>query len=206
MSRMMGMLSTARLACSLLLLIGNAANVAHAAASPQSAPAPAASGGAKPKVLILGGGVAGVIAARTLHEQGIDDFVIVEAGGELGGRMMTAKFANLTIEQGPNWIQGTQEGNGPANPIFTLANKHKLKSQFNDWFGSVSTYDKTGFVDWLDVFSKSEDDYAALTVAAGARVDKELVDVSARTGYQLIKAKPQDPHARAAEYYQVGCL
>lgn len=32
-------------------------------------------------VLILGGGVAGVIAARTLHEQGITSFKIVEARG-----------------------------------------------------------------------------------------------------------------------------
>ncbi len=32
-------------------------------------------------VLILGGGVAGVIAARTLHEQGITNFTIVEAKG-----------------------------------------------------------------------------------------------------------------------------
>jgi polyamine oxidase len=39
-------------------------------------------------------------------------------------------------------------------------------------------------------------------VAAGTRVDKSLVDVSSRTGYQLVKAKPQDAHARAAEYYQ----
>ena len=33
-------------------------------------------------VLILGGGVAGVIAARTLHEHGINKFTIVEARGE----------------------------------------------------------------------------------------------------------------------------
>lgn len=33
------------------------------------------------RVLILGGGVAGVIAARTLHEQGITNFTIVEARG-----------------------------------------------------------------------------------------------------------------------------
>ena len=33
-------------------------------------------------VLILGGGVAGVIAARTLHEHGITKFTIVEAHGE----------------------------------------------------------------------------------------------------------------------------
>jgi len=91
------------------------------------------------KVLILGGGVTGVIAARTLHERGIDDFLIVEARQELGGRMMTTTFANRTVEQGPNWIQGTQEGQGPANPLFVLANKHKIKTQFNDWFGSVCT-------------------------------------------------------------------
>jgi len=92
------------------------------------------------QVLILGGGVAGVIAARTLHSQGIEDFVIVEARDELGGRMMTRSFGGKVIEQGPNWIQGTQEGDGPANPILVLANKHGLKSQFNDWFGSVCEY------------------------------------------------------------------
>jgi monoamine oxidase len=39
------------------------------------------------KVLILGGGVAGVIAARTLKENGIKNFVIIEARNELGGRL-----------------------------------------------------------------------------------------------------------------------
>ena len=89
------------------------------------------------KVVILGGGVAGVIAARTLHSQGIEDFLIVEARNELGGRMMTKTFGGKVIEQGANWIQGTQDGDGPANPIQVLANKHRLKTQFNDWFGSV---------------------------------------------------------------------
>ncbi|KAH9477058.1 Polyamine oxidase 6 [Psilocybe cubensis] len=154
------------------------------------------------QVLILGGGVTGVIAARTLHERGIDDFVIVEARNELGGRMQTATFANRTIEQGPNWIQGTQEGNGPANPIFTLAKKHGVKTQFNDWFGSVSTFDATGAVDFLDVFDQSGDDFDNLTVVAGARVDQNLVDLSARTGYGLLKANAKNAHASASEYYQ----
>ncbi|KAF9556448.1 amine oxidase [Agrocybe pediades] len=154
------------------------------------------------KVLILGGGVTGVIAARTLHESGIDDFLIVEARNELGGRMMTTTFANRTVEQGPNWIQGTQTGNGPANPIFLLAEKHKIKTQFNDWFGSVTTYDATGAVDFLDVFDQSGDDYGDLTVFAGGRVDGNLVDLSSRTGYSLINVKPKSAHERAAEYYQ----
>ncbi|KJA15151.1 hypothetical protein HYPSUDRAFT_194639 [Hypholoma sublateritium FD-334 SS-4] len=162
--------------------------------------AAAASNG--PRVLILGGGVSGVIAARTLHQSGIDNFVIVEARDELGGRMMTTTFGGKTIEQGANWIQGTQTGKGPANPIFTLAKKHNVSTQLNDWSGSVTTFDTTGAVDWLDVFDASGDDFDDMTVAAGARVDQNLVDLSARTGYSLIKAKPKTDQERAAEYYQ----
>lgn len=80
------------------------------------------------KVLILGGGVccpllkffefflivpcqvAGIIAARTFHEQGYDNFVIVEARDELGGRLMSHTFGAAgnqhTVELGANWVQG----------------------------------------------------------------------------------------------------
>ena len=111
----------------------------HAVAVPVSS-TPSISASKHHKVLILGGGVAGVIAARTLHQNGIDDFLIVEARHELGGRMMSHTFANKTIEQGANWIQGTQTGNGPANPIFELAKKHNITTQFNDRVYSVSTW------------------------------------------------------------------
>jgi polyamine oxidase len=101
------------------------------------------------KVLILGGGVAGVIAARTLHEKGMDDFLIVEARTELGGRMQDYTIGvpgdQYTIELGPNWIQGTQTGDGPANPILTLARKHHVKNQYNDLDGSISAL-QSGFV------------------------------------------------------------
>lgn len=140
------------------------------------------------QVLILGGGVAGVIAARTLHENGIQDFLIIEARNELGGRMKSRTFGgNTTVELGANWVQGTQTDGGPANPIFELAKKHNIKTQFNDYFGSVSqwfffivmhtvglliaeasaTYDHTGAVDFLDVFNDSIDDYNTLTVSGG---------------------------------------
>lgn len=93
------------------------------------------------KVLILGGGVAGVIAARTLHEQGIDDFMIIEARPELGGRMMSREFGaagnRWMVELGANWVQGTQTGNGPANPIWELAEKHNISMHSSEFFGSV---------------------------------------------------------------------
>ena len=96
-------------------------------------------------VLILGGGVTGIIAARTLHKRGHDNFVIVDARHELGGRMQNKTFGepgkSFTIEQGPNWVQGTQTGNGPANPIFSLTKKHGVKTQLNDFTNSMCKYD-----------------------------------------------------------------
>ena len=95
-------------------------------------------------VLILGGGVTGVIAARTLHDRGHDNFIVVDARDELGGRMQTQTFGSaghsFTVEQGPNWVQGTQTGNGPKNPILSLAQKHGVKTQFNDLFGSLCAF------------------------------------------------------------------
>ena len=72
-------------------------------------------------VLILGAGMTGIIAARTLHEQGINDFIVLDAKAEPGGRMSPKTFGvpgrQVVIEAGPNWVQGTQEGDDPANPI-----------------------------------------------------------------------------------------
>ena len=88
-------------------------------------------------VLILGGGVAGVIAARSLVQEGINDFLIVEARSELGGRLQSIPFGEpgrqKTIELGPNWVQGTQTGNGPANPIWQLTKKFDVVTVNNDW-------------------------------------------------------------------------
>jgi hypothetical protein len=96
------------------------------------------------QVLILGGGVAGIIAARTLAAQGITDFLIVEARDELGGRMRSTTFGasdhQLTVELGANWIHGTQVEDGPStrNPIFELALKHNLNVVESDPRTSIS--------------------------------------------------------------------
>ncbi|KAJ7485571.1 amine oxidase [Mycena latifolia] len=156
-------------------------------------------------VLILGGGVAGIIAARTLHEKGIDRFLIVEARDELGGRMRSTQFGTgdqrSTVELGANWIQGTQEGNGPANPILTLAEKHNLQTAESDFYESVATYGETGQVDYLPVLNTAIDAYTNLTVGGGGRVALNQVDTTCRTGYSLVGAKPKTPQEMVTEYY-----
>ena len=77
------------------------------------------------KVAILGGGMSGTIAARTLAQANISDFLIVEARHELGGRMMSTEFMGNVIELGANWVQGTANNvTGDINPIWELILKY----------------------------------------------------------------------------------
>ncbi|KZT05137.1 amine oxidase [Laetiporus sulphureus 93-53] len=158
------------------------------------------------KVLILGGGVSGVVAARTLHEQGISDFLVVEARHELGGRLMSHSFGSpgrrYTVELGANWVQGTQSGYGPENPIWSLAKKHNVSTRPSHYVTSLTTYDDTGAVDYLDVFDDAVGSFERLVASAGSRVPKRLVDMTARSGYSLTGAIPISRHAMASEYYQ----
>ena len=52
------------------------------------------------------------------------------------------------------------------------------------------------------MFNESVDAYTNITIEAGARVDQNLVDLTARTGYSLIGQNPKPPHEEASEYYQ----
>ena len=79
----------------------------------------------KTKVAVLGGGMAGVIAARTLAQSNVSDFLIVETRHGLGGRMMSTEFAGVVVELGANWVQGTENNiTGQANPFWDLALKY----------------------------------------------------------------------------------
>lgn len=159
------------------------------------------------KVLILGGGVAGVMAAHSLHVNGIEDYAIVEARHELGGRMQNYTFGvpgrQYTVELGPNWIQGTVVKGGKPNPILTLARKANLTTVNNDLYGDVMTYDWTGYNNYTDVFNNAVDAFENAVVAAGARVANQQVDMSLFSGYLMINEQAETPQQAASEYWQV---
>jgi len=116
-------------------------------------------------VLILGGGVSGVIAAKTLTENGITDFKIIEARDELGGRLHSERFGEagrqVTVEVrrilaaelvgidgppplqvGANWVQGIGggEGEGPENPIWTLVRKYGIETRASPHRDSIGKH------------------------------------------------------------------
>ena len=78
----------------------------------------------KTKVLILGGGAAGVGFASKLREKGHTDFLILEAQSYIGGRVKDTKFGSLTIQVGANWIHNI----GKGNSLYELKQKYGLKA------------------------------------------------------------------------------
>ncbi|EKM52553.1 uncharacterized protein PHACADRAFT_126448 [Phanerochaete carnosa HHB-10118-sp] len=150
--------------------------------------------------------MAGITAARALHEAGVTDFIVVEAGHELGGRLMSHRFGapgrEHTVELGANWVQGTRRGDGPENPVWTLAKKHGVRTQRSAYFDGLTTYNEQGQLDFRHVVDAASKNFDRLVASAGSRLPESLVDASARTGYSITGSHPHTPEEMAAEYYQ----
>src|SRR6185436_17923519 len=79
------------------------------------------------RVLVLGAGIAGLAAARTLRDHGID-VTVLEARDRIGGRAWTRDG----LDFGAHWIHGTE-----GNPLTNLARKLNLPIIF---VGGDSSY------------------------------------------------------------------
>ena len=88
----------------------------------------------KTKVLILGAGLSGIKAAKTLLDKGITDFLILDGKNYTGGRIHAVSFAGLNFEAGANWIHFTDKED--TVPFVELRDAKKLKgirSNFSDF-------------------------------------------------------------------------
>ena len=68
------------------------------------------------EVLVLGAGISGVAAARTLEVNGISDFLVLEANDRIGGRIR--EYDGTSIELGANWISGLDLSDPMHHPIW----------------------------------------------------------------------------------------
>ncbi|KAI9274365.1 hypothetical protein BDA99DRAFT_545476 [Phascolomyces articulosus] len=147
------------------------------------------------KVAVLGGGVSAISAVRNLTEGGIDDFMIIEAREELGGRAQNHPFAGINVEKGCNWVQGLG-----SNPINILSKKYGLETAANDG-DDVVFYDENGLVNHTASYDSFGEAYDRMTELAQSRKKTGQVDISARVGLDMAGWYPMTALDEAVEYY-----
>ncbi|GAY56473.1 hypothetical protein CUMW_172170 [Citrus unshiu] len=55
-------------------------------------------------IIIIGAGMSGIMAAKTLEEAGYKDYIILEADSRIGGRVHKGQVDGNTVEMGANWL------------------------------------------------------------------------------------------------------
>ncbi|XP_004488041.1 probable polyamine oxidase 5 [Cicer arietinum] len=78
----------------------------------------------KPRIVIIGAGMAGLTAANKLYtstsSKDLFELCVVEGGTRIGGRINTSEFGGDKIEMGATWIHGI--GNSPIHKIAQQTN------------------------------------------------------------------------------------
>ncbi|KAE9602458.1 putative non-specific polyamine oxidase [Lupinus albus] len=82
----------------------------------------------KPRIVIIGAGMAGLTAANKLHTMNASkdmfELCVVEGGTRIGGRINTSEFGGDKVEMGATWIHGIG-----GSPIHKIAQQiHSLES------------------------------------------------------------------------------
>ncbi|KAF5189220.1 Amine oxidase [Thalictrum thalictroides] len=75
----------------------------------------------KPRIVIVGAGMAGLVAAHKLYKstaasKDVFELCVVEGGNRIGGRICTSEFGGDQIEMGATWIHGIG-----GSPIYGIA-------------------------------------------------------------------------------------
>ncbi|PIN17266.1 Flavin-containing amine oxidase [Handroanthus impetiginosus] len=86
----------------------------------------------KPRIVIIGAGIAGLTAAKKLYTSTISkqlfELSIVEGGSRIGGRINSSEFCGDRIEQGATWIHGIE-----GSPVYKIAEKEGLLHSPQPW-------------------------------------------------------------------------
>ncbi len=91
----------------------------------------------KEKVIVVGAGIAGIAAARYLHDRGFD-VKVIEAQHRVGGRMLTASVGGAPVDFGAHWLEG---GEDKRHPITRIAKRLGVGLVLDD-SGDAWTYYK----------------------------------------------------------------
>ncbi|MBN8581881.1 MAG: FAD-dependent oxidoreductase [Anaerolineae bacterium] len=99
-------------------------------------------------VIVLGAGIAGLAAARTLTDKGLS-VIVLEARDRVGGRMWTDSSLGLPLDLGASWIHGVK-----GNPITKLVKQFGVKT--------IPTDDENGIAFAADGSALPDDEFTRM--------------------------------------------
>lgn len=143
-----------------------------------------------PNILVIGAGMAGLAAARSLSDQGLKVRVI-EARERIGGRIHTSRvWPEYPLDLGASWIHGQTQ-----NPITKLANAAQAKR-------IATSYDNAEL--YIDARLKQLGVQASNEAAMEKLVNKALkqaalleTDISLQTAVERVMNQPVSPAYQA---------
>ncbi|VXD20438.1 FAD-dependent oxidoreductase [Planktothrix paucivesiculata] len=122
-------------------------------------------------IIIIGAGIAGIAAAKTLKSQGFK-VTILEARDRIGGRIYTDKTLGFPVDLGASWIHGIQN-----NPIGKLAHDFNIGiKQTNDYHVDFYTNNQNKIPD--SELEKAESLYEKIIARAKSWSENQEQDVS----------------------------
>lgn len=75
------------------------------------------------RVVVIGAGIAGLVAARLLRAAGVE-VVVLEARDRIGGRLHTVELAGAAVDLGAAWIHGRTD-----NPVAAMADGYGVATR-----------------------------------------------------------------------------
>lgn len=85
-------------------------------------------------IVVIGGGISGVMAARTLAEAGEDEVLLLDKGRGLGGRMVTRVFQGARIDHGVQYFTAHSQA------FQQLVKQWQEQGWVKEWEGPLSIY------------------------------------------------------------------
>jgi monoamine oxidase len=103
-------------------------------------------------VVVIGGGISGLAAAKKLKEKGFT-VIVLEAQEKVGGRMRTDRSLGVAFDEGASWIHGPN-----GNPITNLASQSGAVTYLTS-DDSVEVFDANGTAYSDTVLTNSENQF-----------------------------------------------
>ncbi|KAH9314939.1 hypothetical protein KI387_023566, partial [Taxus chinensis] len=146
-----------------------------------------------------------IMAAKTLSEKGVKDFVILEATNRIGGRMKKKSVGGYTVEMGANWVEGVGSKHN-VNPIWTFSNKYNLRKFYSDYSNiSYNIYSQEGDILPQSVVAPAFEKASAQSdfsenISLSFRANGEE-DISILSSQRVFRHVPTTPVEMAIDFY-----